>query len=126
MKAALDCNTNSPCRYLSKCKEDSIENMHTDVRVLRVHWVDKIGKFHEASVFLLLVFHSIILLRKPNSESQAFSCGFYWVSPPTVFSFVCLFVCLFINLHYGRTTGKIALTEKKTSRLNLTRGKKIL
>ena len=94
MKAALDCNTNSPCRYLSKCKEDSIENMHTDVRVLRVHWVDKIGKFHEASVFLQLDFHSIILLREPDSESQAFSCGFYWVSPPTVVSFVCLFVCL--------------------------------
>ena len=33
MKAALDCNTNPPCWHLSKCKEDSIENMHTDVRV---------------------------------------------------------------------------------------------
>ena len=33
MRAALDCNTNSPFRHLSKCKEDSIENMHTDVRV---------------------------------------------------------------------------------------------
>ena len=73
--------------------------MHTDVRVLRVHWVDKIGKFHKASLFLQLVFHSIILLREPDSESKAFSSGFYWLSPPTVV----IFVCLFINLHHGRT-----------------------
>ena len=69
MRAALDCYPNSPCRHLSIRKEDSIENMHTDVRVLRVHWVDKVGKFHEASLFLQLVFHCIILLREPDSES---------------------------------------------------------
>ena len=30
---ALDCYTNSPCQHLSKCMENSMENMHTDVRL---------------------------------------------------------------------------------------------
>ena len=30
---ALDCYTNSPCQQLSKCMENSLENMHTDVRL---------------------------------------------------------------------------------------------
>ena len=29
----LDCETNSPFQNLKKCIENSIENMHTDVRV---------------------------------------------------------------------------------------------
>ena len=33
MKAALDCQTNSPCQPLWKCLEDIMENMHTYVRV---------------------------------------------------------------------------------------------
>ena len=33
MKKALDSKTNSPCQHLSKCLENSMENMHTDVRV---------------------------------------------------------------------------------------------
>ena len=32
----LDCKTNSPCQYHWKCLENSVENMHTDVRVYRV------------------------------------------------------------------------------------------
>ena len=32
-KEALDCYTNSPCQHLSKCMENSLENMHTDVRL---------------------------------------------------------------------------------------------
>ena len=28
--------TNSPCQHLRKCIENSMENMHTDVRLLRV------------------------------------------------------------------------------------------
>ena len=30
---ALDCYTNSPCQHLRKCMENSMENMHTDVRL---------------------------------------------------------------------------------------------
>ena len=30
---ALDCYTNSPCQHLSKCMENSLESMHTDVRL---------------------------------------------------------------------------------------------
>ena len=30
---ALDRYTNSPCQHLSKCMENSLENMHTDVRL---------------------------------------------------------------------------------------------
>ena len=30
---ALDCYTNSPCQHLSKCMENSLENIHTDVRL---------------------------------------------------------------------------------------------
>ena len=30
---ALDCYTNSPCQHLSKCMENSLENMQTDVRL---------------------------------------------------------------------------------------------
>ena len=33
---ALDCLSNSPCQHLGKCKENSMENIHTDVRVQRV------------------------------------------------------------------------------------------
>ena len=33
MKAALDSYTNSPCQLLRKCIEDSMDNMHIDVRV---------------------------------------------------------------------------------------------
>ena len=33
----LDCETNSPFQNLKKCMENSMENMHTDVRVLRVN-----------------------------------------------------------------------------------------
>ena len=29
---ALNCWTNSPCKYPSKCIENSMENMHTDVK----------------------------------------------------------------------------------------------
>ena len=32
-KEALDCYTNSPCQHLSKCMENSLESMHTDVRL---------------------------------------------------------------------------------------------
>ena len=32
-KEALDCYTNSPCQHLSKCMENSLENMQTDVRL---------------------------------------------------------------------------------------------
>ena len=32
-KEALDCETNSPCQNLRKCIKDSVENMHTDVRL---------------------------------------------------------------------------------------------
>ena len=35
-KKSLDCYTNSPCLCLRKCFENSVENMHTDVRDLRV------------------------------------------------------------------------------------------
>ena len=31
-KAALDCYTYSPCQPLWKCMENSMENMHVDVR----------------------------------------------------------------------------------------------
>ena len=34
---ALDCWSNSPCQHLRKCIENSLENMHTDVRVWRVN-----------------------------------------------------------------------------------------
>ena len=37
MKEAFDCQTNSPRQYLRKCIKSSMENMHTDVRVLRVN-----------------------------------------------------------------------------------------
>ena len=30
---ALDCQTDSPCQYLKKRMENSMENMHTDIRV---------------------------------------------------------------------------------------------
>ena len=30
---ALNCLTNSPCQILSKCLDNSMENMHTDVGV---------------------------------------------------------------------------------------------
>ena len=33
---ALDFLSNSPCQHLGKCKENSMENIHTDVRVQRV------------------------------------------------------------------------------------------
>ena len=33
---ALNCWMNSPCQYLSKFLENSVENMHADVRVWRV------------------------------------------------------------------------------------------
>ena len=33
---ALDFLSNSPCQHLRKCKENSMENIHTDVRVQRV------------------------------------------------------------------------------------------
>ena len=32
-RETLDCRTNSPCQHLRKCKENSMENMHIDVRV---------------------------------------------------------------------------------------------
>ena len=32
-KETLDCRTNSPCPHLSKCTDNSMENMNTDVRV---------------------------------------------------------------------------------------------
>ena len=32
-KEPLDCSTNSPCQLLKKCIKNSIENIHTDVRV---------------------------------------------------------------------------------------------
>ena len=34
---ALDCNTNSPCLHLRNCIENSMENMHAEVRVWRVY-----------------------------------------------------------------------------------------
>ena len=37
MKEAFDCQTNSPFQYLRKCIKSSMENMLTDVRVLRVN-----------------------------------------------------------------------------------------
>ena len=37
MKEALDCQTNSPCQHLKKCIENSMENIDTDIRVLRVN-----------------------------------------------------------------------------------------
>lgn len=30
---AIDCKTNSPCKYVRKCIEISVENLNTDVRV---------------------------------------------------------------------------------------------
>ena len=82
-------------------------------------------KFHEASLFLQLVFQSIILLREPDPEGKLLAVAFTGsLHQLWLVLFVCLFVCLFINLHYGITTGKIALTENNNSRLNLTRGKK--
>ena len=30
---ALNCETNSPCQFLGKCVENSLENMHSDVRM---------------------------------------------------------------------------------------------
>lgn len=70
-------------------------------------------------VFFWLVFHCIILLRAP--DSGAVSCEFYRVSPPAV-----VICSLFLNLHNWRTTGRIALTKNNNSRINLTRGKKII
>ena len=35
MKVALDCDTNSPCQHLKKCK-NSLKNVHTDVWAKRV------------------------------------------------------------------------------------------
>ena len=67
------------------------------------NWVDKIGNFHEASVFLQLVFHSIILLRNLTLKSSFQLWLLLGLS--TSRSQFCLFVCLFINLCYGRTTG---------------------
>ena len=32
-KEPLDCSTNSPCQLLKKCTKNSIEDIHTDVRV---------------------------------------------------------------------------------------------
>ena len=32
-RTALDCETNSPFQSFWKCMENSMENMHTDVRV---------------------------------------------------------------------------------------------
>ena len=32
-KEPLDCSTNSPCQLLKKCIKNSIENIHTDIRV---------------------------------------------------------------------------------------------
>ena len=32
-KISSDCYTNSPCQNFGKCLENSIENMHTDVRM---------------------------------------------------------------------------------------------
>ena len=36
MKEVFDWQTNSPCQHLRRCIKNSMENMHTDVRVLRV------------------------------------------------------------------------------------------
>ena len=33
IKEALDCSTNSPCQHLRKCLQNSMENLHTDIRV---------------------------------------------------------------------------------------------
>ena len=30
---ALNCETNSPCQFTGKCVENSLENMHSDVRM---------------------------------------------------------------------------------------------
>ena len=30
---ALNCETNSPCQFPGKCVENSLENMHSDVRM---------------------------------------------------------------------------------------------
>ena len=77
----------------------------------------KISRSFSISPVSFLLHHSI---KGARLESQVFCCGFYWVYPPTVV----IFVCLFINLYYGRTTWRIALTKKHTSRLNLTHCKK--
>ena len=37
MKESLDCHTNSPCQLSRKCVENSMENLHTDVRVSSVN-----------------------------------------------------------------------------------------
>ena len=36
MQEALDCKTNSPCKYPGNCIDNSIDNLHIDVRMLRV------------------------------------------------------------------------------------------
>lgn len=33
MQEALDCKTNSPDRYYRKCIENSMEKIHTDIKV---------------------------------------------------------------------------------------------
>ena len=40
---AFDCETNSPCWHLRKCVKNSVENVHTDVRVSRVKFPEVIN-----------------------------------------------------------------------------------
>ena len=37
LEKALACGENSPCQLIRKCIENSMENMHTDVKVYRVN-----------------------------------------------------------------------------------------
>ena len=50
-KEALHCKPNSPCQHLRKHIENSMENMHADVRVLRVNNIFllyKTNRFHDS------------------------------------------------------------------------------
>ena len=40
VKEPFDWQTNSPCQHLRKCIKNNVENMYTDVRVLRVESVN--------------------------------------------------------------------------------------
>ena len=71
-KAALDCETNSPCQPLWKCLEKSKENVHTDVRVK--------GKWFELRSNGQLC--GLIMYKSVTSQQPEESChnNYWWKS----------------------------------------------
>ena len=56
---ALNCETNSPCQFPGKCVENSLENMHSDVRMWRVKDVLLHKRFEVAKSRLAQLVHQL-------------------------------------------------------------------